>query len=121
MKRLSWIITIPVTLVVVVLALANREVATLRLWPLDLSVEMPMFLVILLALLAGFLIGAAIMWLSGGRYRRRARKAYFTITDLERDVRDLQRRLSRADAKSKDASSGPALKPLGGGSQRPAA
>lgn len=121
MRRISWIVTIPFALIVVVFALTNREAASLQLWPLDIYIEMPIFLLILLSLLIGFLIGASIMWLSSGRQRQRARKANFQAVNLERDVRDLERRLARTEARANEAASGTALKPHFGGSQRPAA
>jgi uncharacterized integral membrane protein len=73
MRRLSWIITIPFTIIVVVFAINNRDPVTVSLWPLPWIAQLPLYLVVLGSLLVGFLVGAAIAWLSAGRRRHEAR------------------------------------------------
>ena len=73
MRRLSWIITIPFTIIVVVFAITNRAPVTVTLWPLPWIAELPLYLVVLGSLLVGFLVGAVIAWLSASRRRHEAR------------------------------------------------
>jgi uncharacterized integral membrane protein len=79
LKRiLSLVIFVPLGIVLVVLAVANRQVVTLALNPFRpedsvLSVSAPLFLFLFLAVLLGMLIGALGTWWSQGRYRKRAR------------------------------------------------
>ncbi len=83
-------------MIVVIFALTNRQVTEIRLWPFGIELAAPLFLLVLGCALVGFLIGAAIMWISNGRQRRRARDAQWRIIDLERDLQDARRRAAKA-------------------------
>jgi uncharacterized integral membrane protein len=72
-KRLSFILTLPVTAVVLIFALANRGPVALSLWPLDIVIEMPIYLAVLGSLFLGFLAGGLVAWIAAGRTRSRAR------------------------------------------------
>jgi len=96
MKQISWIVTIPVTLVVVVFAIANRTTITVNFWPLPWIAQMPLYLVILGSLLAGFLVGAAIAWLSAGRRRQEARATAERLRGLTAELAQLQRQQAAA-------------------------
>ncbi len=100
MKHLSWIVTIPVTLVVVVFALANRHEATLRFWPFPWSADLPISVIVLCCLLVGFLLGAALAWLSGGPRRRRARQTADRARELARQVAELKREAAAKPARA---------------------
>ncbi len=82
----------PVTIVIVIFAIANRQAVTIDLWPFDQSISQPLFLVVLVAVLVGFCVGAAVMWLSDGRVRNRARENYYKASHLEREVAALKRK-----------------------------
>ena len=128
MKHLSWLVTLPITLVVVVFAVSNRESVALDLWPFRLEAQLPLFLLVLGCLLVGFLIGAGVMWWSSGAQRQRARAARREVTALERKIRQLERAQGRnpsATAAAPSETAGSAL-PVpaaqsGRGPQRPAA
>jgi putative membrane protein len=93
-KHLSWIITVPLMIVVVVFALSNRAVAELDLWPLPFQITAPIFALVLLSVFVGFLLGAAIMWLSGRRRRREQRELRRHADSLSREVVQLSRKLA---------------------------
>lgn len=95
MKYLSWILTIPVTIVAVVFAVTNRAAATLNLWPLGITIEAPLFVLVLGSGLVGVVLGGVIAWLSAGRARQRAREARYRASDAERELGYLQRKLER--------------------------
>lgn len=105
-RNFYWIVTIPLAVVVVVFALANRELVVIDIWPLPLSLEQPLFLFILGSFLVGFLVGTVTMWISAGRYRRRARVARNRVAQLEHDVRLLQHEKARAAARATEAAAG---------------
>ena len=56
MKHLSWIITLPVTVLVLVFVLSNREPVQLDFWPLEMTMTAPLYLMLLLSVLFGFLL-----------------------------------------------------------------
>jgi uncharacterized integral membrane protein len=66
MKLVHWLVTLPLALVLVVFAISNRGDIILTLWPFPLTLQAPVYLVTLLALLAGFLIGELTAWINGG-------------------------------------------------------
>lgn len=77
-KIISLVIFVPLGIVLIVLAVANRQIATLALNPFRpedsvLAVSAPLFVFLFLAVLLGMLIGAAATWWSQGKYRKQAR------------------------------------------------
>ncbi|HKJ72968.1 MAG TPA: LapA family protein [Alphaproteobacteria bacterium] len=75
MRILWWVIAVPVALLLVMLAVANRDLVTLSLDPVGGSVALPLYLVIFLAFLVGLVCGGVLTWFSGVKRRIRKRKA----------------------------------------------
>lgn len=98
MKHLSWILTLPLLIIAVVFAVNHRGRITLDFWPLPLELTTPLFLLVLLTLFAGFLLGGLTVWLSQSRHRRRARERRYRVEELERETAFLKRRLEKAEA-----------------------
>jgi lipopolysaccharide assembly protein A len=88
MKLVHWLITAPLALVLVVFAVANRETISLTLWPAPVSLNAPIYLVVLLALLVGFLIGELVAWINSHRARRETRALSRRVAALERELAD---------------------------------
>ena len=74
-RLIGWLIGAPLAAAAAVFAVANRTAVVADLWPLPWTVEAPLYLFVLLALLAGFLAGAAGAWASSLAARRRVRAA----------------------------------------------
>ena len=81
MKRIvSWLIGLPVAVVVVGLAVANRHSVRFSLDPFSadaplLAFDVPLYALLLAAAFAGMLAGGIASWLSQGRWRKAARSA----------------------------------------------
>ena len=88
-KLTATIVTLPITLAVVLFAVSNRHTVALEFWPLPGALEVPLYVVGLLTMVVGFLIGGVIAWLGAGESRQRARVA-------ERDARGLEAQLADA-------------------------
>ena len=78
-KVISVIVLVPLALVLVLFALANREMITLSLDPFDptrpaFTYRMPLFILIFLLLFIGVLVGGVAAWLRQSRWRRVARR-----------------------------------------------
>jgi uncharacterized integral membrane protein len=79
LKRiLTLAIFVPLGIVLVVLAVANRQIVTLALNPFRpddsvLALSAPLFLFLFLAVLLGMVIGSAVTWWSQGKHRKQAR------------------------------------------------
>lgn len=74
-RTIAWLTGLPLALLVVLFAVANRQPVALELWPVPGAVELPIYLAVLGALAVGLVVGAAVVWLShltGGWRRHRA-------------------------------------------------
>jgi uncharacterized integral membrane protein len=79
LRFVKLIILVPVALALVVLSVANRHAVTLALNPFRpedqlLSVSLPLFVLVFLALIVGVLIGSVVTWFAQGSYRKQARE-----------------------------------------------
>lgn len=99
-KYLSWIITLPLLAIAVIFAVQHRERVELDLWPLPMQVEPPLYLLVLLAIFVGFMIGGAVTWVSQGRHRRRARERAYQVEALERELATTRQKLEQAQAEA---------------------
>ena len=95
MKHLSWLLTLPLMAVAVIFAVNHRQPVVLDLWPFPIQVDIPLYLLTLLGIFVGFLIGGAVMWGSQRRHRRRMRAERRRADELAREVEALQRRLDQ--------------------------
>lgn len=73
-----------VAVVLIVFATNNQQIVSLSLRPFPLELDTGLYLVVLLTLLAGFLLGAVVTWMSGHRRRREARHKARRVDELER-------------------------------------
>lgn len=62
MSSIGKFLGLVAAIVLALFAVSNREAVELALWPLPLSMTAPLYLVILLTLLAGFLLGLLVNW-----------------------------------------------------------
>ncbi|MGE0256973.1 MAG: lipopolysaccharide assembly protein LapA domain-containing protein [Alphaproteobacteria bacterium] len=90
MRHLSWIVTLPFAAIVVMFAVNNRDPVVLDLWPLDVVVTAPAFLLVLGAAVTGFLAGGFVVWIAAIGRRREVRRRDRRIDTLEREVGRLQ-------------------------------
>ncbi|OYX84552.1 MAG: DUF1049 domain-containing protein [Azorhizobium sp. 35-67-5] len=79
-RFLSLILGVPASILIVALAVANRRPVVLSLDPFSpdapaLAVTLPLFAVILGAVIFGLIIGGLVTWFRQGRYRREARQS----------------------------------------------
>jgi uncharacterized integral membrane protein len=86
MRIVSWVALALVAVVLIVFAVSNREIVSVGLWPLPAQVELPLYLLVLGTLLAGFVVGELVAWIGGRRWRREARRSRNRIAMLEREV-----------------------------------
>ena len=97
--RLIWYIFLAIlAIVLVTVALANAELVTLRLLPagmegwlgLSWSITLPLFLVVLLGVALGLLIGFVWEWGREHRYRAEMRRQRRERERLEREVSQMR-------------------------------
>lgn len=102
MRLIKIVILAAIGIALVVVALANRDMVTLRLLPaefadlfgLNASVNLPLFLVILGGVVVGLIIGFIWEWLREHKHRAVARHRQKEVVHLERR---LQARRNKAE------------------------
>src|ERR1700722_17952156 len=100
-RIVTAIIAIPLAVVIIAFAVANRQMVTVSFDPFSVTepaavLTLPLFALIILLLIVGVLIGGGAAWLRQSRWRSTARR-------LEREVADLREKV--------DALGGPAGEP----------
>jgi hypothetical protein len=75
----------------------------LALWPLPFEIDLPAYLLVSAALLAGFAVGAIVAWIGGYRLRRELGRRNRRIAALERQLAATQSRLENDDKSTKSA------------------
>ena len=80
LKAAKFVVLALVAVVLLLFAFANRQIVDVSFDPFAangapaFAVAAPLFLVLMIALIIGVVIGGAAVWLSQGRFRREARR-----------------------------------------------
>jgi lipopolysaccharide assembly protein A len=85
-RFIYWSITALIALVVVVFAVSNRATVALTFFPLPAELQAPLYLVVIVAVILGFLVGALTAWIGGGKRRAEARQLRRRLERVQRDV-----------------------------------
>jgi len=86
MKLLGWIVVGLIGITFIVFATHNYHAAEVNLWPAPVSLSLPVFVVVFAAVVLGFVGGALVAWLAGGKARRKTREIKRTVRQLEGQV-----------------------------------
>ncbi|WP_375687371.1 lipopolysaccharide assembly LapA domain-containing protein [Pseudooceanicola sp. LIPI14-2-Ac024] len=98
MRFLRYLFLAVLAIVLVSVALANREIVTLTLfppaiadlWGRNFSINMPLFIVILIGIVSGLLIGFVWEYFREHKHRSEARRKTQEKKQLEREVKRLK-------------------------------
>jgi uncharacterized integral membrane protein len=108
-RILSWIVAAPIVILVLLFAVSNREPITLRLLPFPLDLTMPIWLLTLIVLFVGFLLGAIVTWIGDRRRRRETRLLIRRAAELEQSLAAAQKQAAEAEQKLAELRTPPAL------------
>jgi hypothetical protein len=114
MRRLIlFVFTIPVAIVLIALSVANRAPVVATLDPFNpgnpvLSYSLPLFVIVLAALIIGVVLGSLLTWLNQGKHRNRARLEAGRADAIKREADAIK--LERAAALHDAGSMVPALR-----------
>jgi len=108
MRYIKYAFLATIAIVLVTLALANGQSVTLTTLPpgLDtapwisafaISIELPLFVVILGGVLAGLILGFIWEWLREAKHRQEAARKSAEAKAMERELRRVKRRQSKED------------------------
>ena len=95
-KIVTALILIPLAIVIIAFAVANRQSVTVSFDPFSASapaavVTLPLFALVILLLIIGVIVGGVAAWLGQGGWRRAVRR-------LERDAHELRVKLAAYEA-----------------------
>jgi uncharacterized integral membrane protein len=114
-KIVTAVIVIPLAVIVVAFAVANRQTVTVSFDPLSstspaYAATMPLFVLIFVLVILGVIIGGVAAWFRQGRWRRLARRLEGDVRDLHAEIEALRRR-EHAGAPSAPVDTGSGLGP----------
>lgn len=97
-KLAFWLILVPLAIVILMFAVANREIVTVSFDPFSAttpaaSVSVPLFVLIFVLVILGVIIGGVAAWLRQSDYRRAARRRDADVTALRREIETLNAKL----------------------------
>jgi len=102
-RAFYWAVTLAAAVFLMLFAVSNRASVSLALWPLPFAIELPAYLLVSAALLAGFVVGAIVAWIGGYRLRRELWRRNRRIAALERQLAATQSRLENDDKSTRSA------------------
>jgi uncharacterized integral membrane protein len=104
-KLVFWLLLVPLAIVILMFAVANREIVTVSFDPFSTtapaaSVSIPLFALIFILVLIGVVIGGVAAWLRQSVYRRDARQRDDDVAALRREVEALHSQIGNEAAPS---------------------
>jgi uncharacterized integral membrane protein len=104
-KIVTALILVPLAIIVVALAVANRQSVTVSFDPFDqahpaFARSLPLFALILLLVIGGVVVGGVAAWLRQSKWRRAARQAQAQARELRAEVDQLKRRMGPVEVGS---------------------
>ncbi len=96
-KIVTAVILIPLVIVIVTFAVANRQTVTVSFDPFDsthpaYAASMPLFVLIFVLVVFGVIVGGAAAWLRQGHWRRAARNLDSEARELRRELNEIRER-----------------------------
>lgn len=92
MRHLGWVCGGLIAVIAVVFAIHNHAEQAVDLWPLPFVIELPLYGLVLIAVAAGFVVGAFLTWVSERKWRRLARKRKRQLATLDAEISALRTR-----------------------------
>ncbi len=127
LKRLATLlIAFPAAILMVALSVGNRQPVQFALDPISTRpligpLEMPLFVFLIAALMAGVFVGGAAVWFTQGRFRRAARMGTAEAKRWQTEAGRLTRERDANTASAMPAATSPAHRALTGPGRRDAA
>ncbi len=102
-RIIAALILLPIAAAIVLFAVANRAPVTVSLDPFAgepplFAVAVPLFLLVLMVLILGVIVGGISAWMRQSRWRRRARRLSAELKAARAENETLRRQLANATA-----------------------
>ncbi len=106
-KRLiGWFILAPISIILIIFALANRQLIVVNFDPFSVNdplipaITIPLFLLIFILLLIGIFLGGISVWFSQAKIRWQLRKARINIKALQLEIDELKSKKNKQNAQN---------------------
>jgi uncharacterized integral membrane protein len=93
-RILRWVVGLPIVILVVAFAVANRKWVTLSFNPFTQdvpSIDLPLWILFFLGIFVGAIVGWSGSWLAQGKHRKAAREARSEVSKLQVELADIRR------------------------------
>ena len=115
-KIVSALIVVPLAVVIIAFAVANRQTVTVSFDPFSLvspayAGTLPLFVVIFVVLILGVLVGGFAAWIRQSKWRRSARRLDGEVRALRDEMETIRRRFGTPEPVQQDASPLPLIPP----------
>lgn len=103
-KIVTAVIVVPLAIVIVAFALANRQVVTVSFDPFSsaspaYAASLPLFVLIFVLVIFGVVIGGIAAWLRQAAWRRTARRLDADVRTLHQELEAMRRRAAEEEAR----------------------
>lgn len=103
-KIVTAVIIVPLAIVIVAFALANRQTVTVSFDPFSsaspaYAASLPLFVLIFALVILGVLIGGIAAWLRQASWRRSARRLDADVRALHQEIEAMRRRAAEEEAR----------------------
>ena len=115
-KIVSAVIFVPLAAVIIIFAIANRQSVTVSFDPFSTTspayaVTLPLFVLIVLLIILGVLIGGTVAWFGQARWRRAARRLDADVRSLHQELDAIRRRFTPEAPRPPDPTPYPVIPP----------
>jgi uncharacterized integral membrane protein len=93
-RILRWVIGLPIIILVMGFAIANRKWVDVSFNPFTQSLPslpMPLWFLLFIGIFMGLIIGWIGAWIAQGKHRKAAREARSEVSQLQRELTDLRK------------------------------
>ena len=115
-KIVTAIIVVPLAVIIIAFAVANRQAVTVSFDPFSAvspayAATLPLFVIIFVVLILGVLVGGIAAWLRQSKWRRTARHLDAEVRALRTELETIRRRFGTTEQAAPDAGSYPVIPP----------
>jgi uncharacterized integral membrane protein len=115
-KILTGIIVIPLAVVIIAFAVANRQMVTVSFDPFSstnpaYAATVPLFVLIFIVLIMGVIVGGVASWIGQAKWRRGARRLDAEVRQLRSEVDTIEARMMMKPPVSSDLNPPPVIRP----------
>lgn len=110
-KILSFIILVPLAIILIVFSVANRQAVTVSLDPIgtmpQLAFQAPLFILLMATIILGVILGGCGTWFTQAHYRRKSWKRKHEVERLRREAEESKTKLRQLQDEREKTSFGP--------------